>query len=498
MKKVSMLRVASLVLVFALSFSLCAFAAEEKVDYGAKLDEARSLYANYGLFSDGKTDYIREALISMFEEDESLFYEFMEKIYSSRDRYSHYMKPEVYDVSYDLYDSMSGIGVSISANEEGAPIVTDVTYGGPAHEAGIMAGDIFATVDGVDVTNYLPAMIADLVKGKEGTTVRISVIRGDERKSFSVVREVLKVSSVSATALGDNIGYIKLSHFDGIDAFMDFMDAYEGLQENGANTYILDLRNNSGGDMSCLINLMDNIIPEKGIPYMISWQTKPMALSTYTSEGYGKEFNKFIILVNEYTASTAEMMAGALSDLGYAELVGQTTYGKGMAQLHVTTSSGDLAIVTAMQTKLPVRGNYDGEGLVPDHEVALETMKYPMPVMRPLKKYNGISVAHNENIYATEQRLYELGYLYTQPDEVYDQYTIHAINMFCKNNGLPQIKNFCKWEIVEKIDEAVQELAKKNIVLDTQLEEAIKIAKKYAEAKEPAKCIDMSKITFSD
>ncbi len=495
MKKTCFFRCVAIALALCTVFSLAAFAAEEKIDYGAKLDRALELYIKHGLFSDEDTDYVREALIKLFEEDDTLFYKFVNSIYESNDRYSHYMAPEVYDEAYVMQKSMVGIGVVISYSEENGLVISSVSEG-PAKEAGIKTGDIIVAVDGIDVRTYVPDMVVGLIRGDEGTNVKVDVMRGDERKSFNITRRKITVSSVSASKISDKVGYISLEHFDGINAFMDFMDVYDDFRDSGINTIVLDLRDNMGGGIDCLINLMDNIIPEEGIPYLMTWSAKPMNLTTLVSEGYGFEFNKFVILVNENTASAAEMMAGALQDLGYAVVVGKKTYGKGMGQYHLKLEDGDEAIITTMQMKLPISGSYDGIGIIPDYDVDLDIKPFTLPYLTPLKKKSDISPIKRDNLRAVEERLSVLGYLYGSPDDVWDTYTLHAINMFCRDEGLSPISSRCSWEIIEKIDEATRALKEKYVVTDTQLEKALELAEKYAQSDEKAKCTVMDKIDF--
>lgn len=495
MKRICFLRCIAIALLVCTVFSLAAFAAEEKVDYGAKLDRALGLYIDYGLFSNDETDYVRDALIKLFEEDGTLFYKFMNSIYESNDRYSHYMAPEVYDNAYVMQKSMVGIGVVISYSEEDGLVINSVSEG-PAKEAGIKPGDIIVSVDGIDVRTYVPEMVGGLIRGEEGTKVKVDVMRTGERKSFNITRRKITVSSVSASKVSEKVGYIKLEHFDGINAFMDFMDAYDDFRDSGINTVVLDLRDNMGGGIDCLVNLMDNIIPEKDIPYLMTWSAKPMKLNTFMSEGYGFEFNKFVILVNENTASAAEMMAGALQDLGYADVVGKTTYGKGMGQLHMQLEDGDEAVITTMQMKLPTSGSYDGIGIIPDYDVDLDIKPYTLPYLIPLKEKSDISPIKRDNLRAVEQRLSELGYLYGEPDDVWDTYTLYAINMFCRDEGLMPISSRCSWELIEKIDEATKALTERYVVTDTQLEKALELAEKYAQSDEKAKCNVLEKIDF--
>ncbi|MBQ9985459.1 MAG: PDZ domain-containing protein [Oscillospiraceae bacterium] len=492
MKKGFIRSVATLLAV-VMMLALCAAAAD--VDYNAKIDEALDIYKSFGLFSNDDTDYLREAIVEMMEEDPNLFYEIMERIYSRDDRYSHYLSSEGYEENYQSENTMVGIGVVIAATDDGYLTVQGVSEG-PAKKAGIQVGDKLVEADGMNIEGYLPEEAVNFIKGKEGTSVRIKVLRGEELLTFNVKRATIATSDVTSAYIDDKIGYIKLSHFNGITSFIDFMKVYDEFEEKGINTVILDLRNNPGGQLDCLINLMDNIIPKADVPYLTTWQAKPLKVTTYTTEGYGWEFNKFVILVNGQTASASEIMAGAMQDLGYAVVVGDTTYGKGRGQVHMETSTGDEAVVTALELKLPVSGGYDAIGIEPDYKVSLRLEQYKLPYLTPLKSKMDASKIKTENVRALEERLRELGYFYSTPDDVWDKRTVHAVNLFCRDNNLTQITSICKWELIQKIDDAAHKLEYKYVPNDTQLEKAIEIAKTYSESDKKAECVDQSVIDF--
>lgn len=482
-------------LLLALIFALTTISFAAETDYGEKLDEALALYHKYGLYSDDQADYVREALIELFEEDESLFYKFINKIYGKNDRYSKYMTPEAYDTAYNMDQTMVGIGVVISISEDGYLVVDDVSAG-PAGSAGIKKGDRFIAVDGVNVDGYFPAELGNLIRGEEGTHVKIDVLRGEEKLSFNVRRETVRISDVSSEILEDKIGYIKLNQFGGINSFIDFMKAYDEFAAKEVNTIILDLRNNPGGSFDCFVNLMDNIIPEKDVPYAMTWQAEPYGMKIYFSEGYGWEFNKFVILVNGQTASAAEVMAGSLRDLGYATIVGEKSFGKGMGQIHFETKDGDEAIVTTLEIKLPVSGGYDGVGLTPDHEVKMKLTPYKLPYLTPLKEKNDASNIKTDNVKAIEERLLALGYFYGTPDSDWDNRTVRAVNAFCRDNNIQVNNSVCKWSTIEKIDAETKKLTTKFVAEDAPFERALEIAREYAAKDEKAKCVDQSLIDF--
>ncbi|MBR5542744.1 MAG: PDZ domain-containing protein [Oscillospiraceae bacterium] len=483
-------------LVLALCMMLSAVALAADVDYGAKLDEALEIYRKNGLFADNKTDYVREALVEMFKEDPQLFYTLVNKIYERDDRYSHYLKAQDYGEMYVMSSSMVGIGVVITTSDDGYLVVKSVSEG-PAERAGILPGDKLVEVDGMNIEGYLPAQAGTIIRGREGTKVKVTVLRDGQRRTFDITREKVRVSDVTSYKVNDKVGYIKLANFGGITSFIDFMKAYDEFETDEVNTVILDLRDNPGGQLDCLTNIMDNIIPEKNVPYLMSWQTKPLNLRVYQSAGYGWEFNKFVILINENTASAAEIMAGSLSDLGYAVVVGEKSFGKGLGQKHLKTSTGDEAVITSLELKLPTSGSYDGKGILPDYHISLTKKPYKLPYLPPLENKKAISKIKTENIRAVEARLYELGYFYDKPDDNWDNKTVNAINMFCRDMGIEPISSTCSWELIEKIDAAAQALEKKYIIEDTQLAGAIKIAEQFSKSDKKAKCIDLNQIDFN-
>ena len=484
-------------LILALLMLLSSFAFAGEIDYGAALDEAVGLYRSNSLFGNPDTDYIRDALIETFEEDPDFFYDFMNKIYEKNDRYSHYMAPKAYEVAYGNTNTMVGIGVTVTSleNEEYLTI-TSVIMGAPAQKAGIMAGDRLVAVDGMSVKGFLPAEAGLAIRGVSGTTVNVTVLRGEETLSFNVKRDTVALSHVSSSITEDKVGYIKLKYFDGINTFIDFLEAYRSFKDAEVNTVVLDLRDNPGGDMGCFISIIDNVIPKKDVPYLMTWQANPMQLKIFQTEGYGWDFNKFVILINENTASAAELMAGTMQDLGYAVVVGKTSFGKGMGQRHIQTSTGDEAVITVLDLKLPVSGSYDGIGIKPDFDVDMKITPYRLPHLTPLKKNSVASKIKPANVRAIEERLSLLGYFFLTPDDEWDTHTVFAINMFCRDNNLSKVTSVCKWETIAAIDDATRALEEKYLIEDTQLDRAMQIAKEYAKSDKKAECIDINLIDF--
>ena len=232
--------------------------------------------------------------------------------------------------------------------------------------------------------------------------------------------------------------------------------------------------------MSCLINIMDQVIPDKDMPYLMTRQSNPMRLKTYASEGYGWEFNKMVILVNENTASAAEIMAGALQDLGYAEMVGVPTHGKGMGQEHIELSDGSYAIISAYELMLPITGKYEGKGVWPKHYIEQTIIPKKEVKLADLDFKRGLNYAMTQNVLGVEQRLEKMGYLSGKADATPDFKTFHAINKFQKERGIAQTDGYCDEATVKAIDAAYKEYLKVPDIVDSQMNLAMSLARKGA------------------
>ncbi len=497
MKKTFLVRVLAIFVIMALSVSLMVQAqSNSTVNYGDKLDLLVELLKEYHLDMDENEDPIRRGLIKMFEDYPGTFESFVNIMYQSYDPYSYYMEPQTYDAAFPEDKTRVGIGISIIEESDGC-YIQSVTPGGPANKTGLSEGDKLISVDGKKLTGYTPSMIVDLMTGEEGASVKIGVLRGEQEHVFTVIREQLTVSNVSFKNMGNNIAYLKLSEFNGYTTFIDFCIYYEMIRDSGYKSVILDLRDNPGGDIDCFINIMDQIIPDKDVPYLMVRKSNPMSLKTYSSEGYGWKFNNMTILVNENTASAAEVLAGALQDLGYAEVVGVPTHGKGLGQSHIELDDGSYAIISSHALLLPITGSYTGVGIKPKHYTELTYQKQQMPSYEELDFSRGVYRAISVNVRGIEQRLNKMGYFNDTPDEQADFKTYHAINQFQKKNGLEVTDASCDAATVRAIDDAFKKFINTPVVVDTQLERAMAIARFAANNNLKPKPIDKSKIRFT-
>ena len=282
------------------------------------------------------------------------------------DPYSVYRtKDEYKDYSSEMSGKYTGIGVTVTKSEGGMILVKSVLEGGSAFEGGIKEGDLIVSVDGVSVAERGYEDSVDAVAGKEGTYVTLVVDRDGEILNFTLERRKLTENSVTYS-LDNGIGYIKISSFKS-NTDEQFIEAVDYMERNGAHAVIYDLRNNTGGYLSSVVNALDYIAP-KGT-------TLASFSNDYDDPDVSRSSHSYLIpsvvLCNEMTASAGELFTAGirdLADMGHldATLVGTKTYGKGIMQATYTLTDGSSITMTVAYYMPPSGKNYHGEGIKPD------------------------------------------------------------------------------------------------------------------------------------
>ena len=286
------------------------------------------------------------------------------------DPYTEYISAdEMEDYLSDTMGNFVGIGIYMVKNTEKGKIqVLAPIKGSPAEKAGIQAGDLILTVDGVDYSADEMTIASNKIKGEEGTTVTIEVLRGTETKKYELKREKVKVNQVEGKVLPNNIGYINFTSFDETTAD-DFKAKFEEINKQGIKSLIIDLRNNGGGIVDQALQIADYVADKDSVLlYEVDKNNKETVKKAKTDPIINMPI---IILTNENTASASEILAGALKDLGKAKTVGTTTYGKGVIQQILKLSDGSGLKVTIEEYQTPNRSTIHKIGIAPDEEVKL-------------------------------------------------------------------------------------------------------------------------------
>ena len=286
------------------------------------------------------------------------------------DPYTEYIsKEDMEDYLNDTMGNFVGIGIYMVKNTTYDKIqVLSTIKDGPAEKAGIQAGDLIVSVDGVTYTASDMTTAANNIKGEAGTKVNVEIQRENQIIKYELTREKVKVNPVEGKVLENNIGYIQFSSFDETTA-EDFKNEFEELNKKGIKSLIIDLRNNGGGIVDQALEIADYIADKDSV---LLYEVDKNEKETVKKAQNDPIINMpIVILTNENTASASEILAGALKDLGKAKTVGTTTYGKGVIQQILRLSDGSGLKITIEEYQTPNRNKINKVGIEPDEKVEL-------------------------------------------------------------------------------------------------------------------------------
>ncbi len=302
-------------------------------------------------------------------DDENLL-NYMLYAFSAEDKYSSYMTPEEFkNMQLESAGNASGIGLYVAYAED-CIRVAHVMADSPADRAGMMSGDQIVAVDGNEVSEVGYDKAVNLVAGEEGTDVRLTVVRGENTLEFAVTRGDYTPETVIFNTIEENgykIGYIKILQFDQITV-SQFKTAVEALRADGCEKLLFDLRDNLGGELNAIVEILDYLLPQGPIVRILDSDKKE--IQVYESDKHELDM-QMAVLANGNTASAAELFTSALRDYEKAEIIGEKTYGKGCGQTYERLSNGGYISITSFFYNPPFGENYDGVGIYPDIEVEL-------------------------------------------------------------------------------------------------------------------------------
>lgn len=285
------------------------------------------------------------------------------------DRWSYYIPaselPDFLDNSANAY---VGIGVTVQAAEDDSGLlVYAVQSGGPAEEAGIQAGDVIVQVDGQSVQGLTVSEVSAMIKGEEGTTVTVTIMRSGDGINLTVKRRRMETVVASAKLLNEHVGLVTIQNFDERCA-QETIAAIEEVLDQGADMLLFDVRNNPGGYADELTKVLDYLLPEGDLMRTVGTDGSD---ETITSDESCVKV-PMAVLVNENSYSAAELFAADLSEYGVAKIFGQQTSGKGFYQNVFQFSDGSAIGLSIGRYYTGHGNNLEGIGLTPDEEVRLD------------------------------------------------------------------------------------------------------------------------------
>ena len=208
------------------------------------------------------------------------------------------------------------------------------------------------------------------IKGEKGTEVKLTVLRGEEREKVttSVIRDTIEVQTIEYEMMEDQIGYLAVSEFDSV-TYEQYQTALKDLEAQGMKGLVIDLRNNPGGNLDIVCEMLDLILPKGLIVYT---EDKDGEKQEYTSDADYDYDVPMTVLINGNSASASEIFAGAVQDYGKADIVGTTSYGKGVVQSVSALKDGTCVKLTVAEYFTPKGRSINGKGITPDVEVEYE------------------------------------------------------------------------------------------------------------------------------
>lgn len=298
---------------------------------------------------------------------------------SLKDPYAAYLDPTAYRL---LKDTMEGEGFGgtglFAANEKTKDgkeslLILEMTQGSPAQRAGLLGGDYIVAIDGTPVEKLGRREARDRLRGLPGSVLKLTVLRPDEGRRFDVAmtREETRVPAVSSELLqheGRKVGYMKVWVF-GSSTADEVAAVLTTLEKAGAESLVLDLRNNGGGYVSAAISISSNFLPKDS--RIVSVEERSIPPRIYRTRTDGQHRLPLVVLLNEWSASASEITAGALRDHGVATLVGAKSYGKGSVQKIVPMGDKSAVKLTTAHYRTPSGRDINGVGIAPDVEVRM-------------------------------------------------------------------------------------------------------------------------------
>ena len=329
-----------------------------------KLQKFSELYAIF--------DFANEYFYQETDQDKMIEYATRGLMAGLEDPYSYYYNPKEFTEMWEEDEgNYPGIGVMISSNlETQICTISRVFKGSPAEEAGVRRGDILYRVGEdllVNATNLQEAV--DIMRGEPGTDVDVTFLRDGEEITFTITRKQIFVNQVEGTMLDDKVGYIAFYQFAG-EADKEFEAELNQLLSKGAEGIIIDLRDNPGGWVDQARYIAD-LFMDKGVLCYVQYRDGEKNADEYLTKD-GKIDTKIVVLINENTASSSEILTGALRDCAGAVTVGVKSFGKGIIQgVYPVGKDGAGYQMTIAQYYTPNGDAVHKAGIQPDYEVPL-------------------------------------------------------------------------------------------------------------------------------
>lgn len=377
-----------ILVVASLSYSIGAFSASK--GSGVALIGSGRISLLENVISTIKKHYIKP-----IKDDELLIYGGVDGIVKSlrkepyNDRHSTFLEPASWrNLTAATEGSYTGVGILVGIDPESEiPVIAYVFPETPAERSGLLARDLIVSIDGESTADMVLDEVANRIVGKEGTFVVLSILREgwEEPREFRIKRAKVKIHTViDEKMLPGNVGYFRVSTF-GLKTAEEVRQAIQRLKQKGAKALVIDLRYNPGGLLESAVSVADIFLSEGVIVSVEQKGKERQVFEAHKAED--DEKLPLVLLVNEYSASASEVLAGAIKDNGRGILVGTKTFGKGSVQEVFELDGGKAAIALTVGRYLTPSGHdLNEKPLSPDVDASLEKVAKDFPQVGKKKK----------------------------------------------------------------------------------------------------------------
>ncbi|MBQ5987926.1 MAG: S41 family peptidase [Oscillospiraceae bacterium] len=340
-------------LTFSATYSAMKYSDMKKLKEFQLLAEAENIIAKHFYYDASDSEKLIDSAVGGY-------------VSALEDPYSRYQSIKQTEERNESHSGLkTGVGITVLGREDGYMEVVEVNSKTPAEKAGMQAGDIIRKLDGSDVKDMGYEEAVNYIKtGEVDSVVKITVERDGNIIDFDIKRE--KIDIITATSeMIDDIGVIKISQFNDKTP-EQVKNCFDDCKAKGAKGIIFDVRNNGGGLVTAVEECLDPLLPEGKIAVAIYKDGKE---ETIVSSDAEETDMPMTVLMNGNSASGAELFAASLRDFKGAELVGETSFGKGIMQDTFSLSNGSTVVLTVAEYKTTKSDCYHGVGLIPDYEV---------------------------------------------------------------------------------------------------------------------------------
>lgn len=283
------------------------------------------------------------------------------------DKYTEYLtKDELEELMVSVNGNYVGIGIYMTKNSDGDIAVLLPIEGSPAEQANLKTGDIIKKVNGTECYGLELAEVSNMVKGEEGTKVNLEILRDGTTFSVDIERRKVEIKYIDSKVIDGNIGYIEMLGFEE-NCTAKFKEELEKLKAKNINSLIIDLRDNGGGLVTEAISLSELFVPMGDI--ILKTYDKDNNETVTKSKNPATENIKFVVLVNENSASATEIFAAAIQDNEAGTIIGTKTFGKGIMQEIQPLAIGGALKITIEEFKTPKGNKIHEVGITPDIEI---------------------------------------------------------------------------------------------------------------------------------